>query len=56
MGPLLLGVILAIVNWLLPFPYIIAIILWIIAAVLIVYGLYLILTSRGSATGRRGLW
>jgi uncharacterized protein YhhL (DUF1145 family) len=53
-GPLLLGLIIAIVNWLLPFPYPVDLILWIVAVVLIVYGVYLLVTSGG--VGNRRWW
>lgn len=52
MGALLLGLVVAIVNWLLPFPYTVGLILWVVAAVLIVYGVYLLITS-GGVGGRR---
>lgn len=52
MGPLLLGFIVAVVNWLLPFPYVVAVVLWIVAAILILYGVWLLIQS-GGVGGRR---
>jgi uncharacterized protein YhhL (DUF1145 family) len=54
MGPLLLGIVVALLNWILPFPYPIDLILWVAAVILIVYGVYLLVTSDG--VGRRRWW
>lgn len=54
MGPLLLGVVVALVNLFLDFPSPIDLILWLVAAVLIVYGVILLLQSSG--TGPRRWW
>jgi hypothetical protein len=54
MGPLLLGILLLLLKWLLAWPYSIELILLIAGIILIIYGAYLLVSSSG--TGRRRWW
>jgi hypothetical protein len=51
MGPLLIGLVLLLLAWLLPWPYPLEPILLIVGVVLVVYGLYLLF-----AAGAGGGW
>ena len=54
MGPLLLGIIVLVIKWLLAFPYEIEVALLLAGIALILYGLYLLFRSGG--VGRGSWW
>ena len=55
MGPLLAGIVLVVLALLLPVPYVLWVIMLVIGAVLIVWGLYLLVTYAGPRGPRYSL-